>query len=126
MSLFSSFGLKRYLASALTALAGILASDPNLVVLVPLVAKLAALLGLTGLVHAGKGGTLLTNTHLSLGALFPLLIAASAQIPALQSYTQLLTILGSLLGFSVISVQSLPKNPLAVLKLAVKNSAKKK
>lgn len=126
MSLFSrTFGLKRYLAAALTALAGVLAGNPSTILLLPVVAKLAAVLGLTGLVHAGKGGSLLTdNKLLSLGALFPLLIEAADAIPALHPYKELLLIIGSLLGLSIVSTQALPQP--AKPKATVKVLGKKK
>lgn len=114
-----SFGLKRYIASALTALAGILAGDPSTVFLLPIVGKLAALVGLTGLVHAGKDGNILENSSLSLGALFPLLILATDYVPQLAAYKTLLLSVGALFGLSTVATTPLPREA-AQLKIAKK------
>lgn len=106
---FPSFGLKRYLASVLTALAGILASDPSTAFLLPFVEYVAAALGITGVVHSGKAGTLGKNKILSLASLYPLLLVAIDSVPALQPYKHLIYTIGSLLGLSAVATTGVPK-----------------
>jgi hypothetical protein len=108
MKFLSSFGLKRYLASALTALAGVLAADPHLVALLPVVSWLAGALGLVGLVHAGKEGTLLEKPQLSISSLFPLLILAAEYVPQLAPYKELLLTIGPLFGLATVVTHPLP------------------
>lgn len=108
MSFLSSFGLKRYIASALTSLAGIIASDPNLAPALPIVVYLASFFGVTGLVGAAKEGTLGKNKLTSLSSLFALLIALTDAHESLQPWKPLLLLVGSFLGISAVTVTPKP------------------
>lgn len=109
MSLLRSFGLKRYVASVLTAVAGILSASPEAAFLIPVVTQIAALFGLTGLVHAGKEGTLATDYHgLSLVSLFSILVYAAHTVPQLQAYEHILRLIASFLGVTTVALSELP------------------
>lgn len=91
---FDSVGLKRKVATYLTAVMTVIAQYPDLQVALPLLQYIAGFFGITGIVHALNNGTIQKFKLTSLASLFGVLIAAAAHIGALKPYAALLQELG--------------------------------
>lgn len=103
-----SFGLKRYVASVLTAVAGVIASDPTLAPALPIITYLASFFGITGLAHAGAAGTLANYKLASFTSIFSLLISLCDAVPKLAHFKPILLVIGSFLGISTVALNDVP------------------
>jgi hypothetical protein len=103
MSIFSSFGLKRRLSSALLSLSGIVSQIPGAEGYALIIEEVAGVIGGGGLLHAILSGRLKEFKLASLVSALAGLIALSPSIPVLAPYQpilqSLLVVLGAL-GYS--------------------------
>lgn len=102
-SLLGSTGVKRMIASVLTALSGIVATIPQLAFLAPTLANFAAGFGVAGLGNAAVKGTVQAYAMPSLTSVFAVLIAAAQYIPALKPWAPILQQIATLLGVATVA-----------------------
>lgn len=98
MSLFSSVGLKRRIAAALSIVLYVISGIPGTEAIALAVQEVAGVFGLTGMVHAAKAGTVsryaiisavaVINIALAIAPFYPPLLPA---VPALQKIAVVLS-----------------------------------
>jgi len=87
---FESVGLKRKIATYLTAVMTIMVQYPELQIALPLLQYVAGFFGITGIVHALNAGTIQKFKLTSLASLFAILIAGAAHITTLKPFAGLI------------------------------------
>jgi VIT1/CCC1 family predicted Fe2+/Mn2+ transporter len=88
--ILKSLGLKRRATALLVVLLNVAKTEPSLAPYIPHLEYIAGALGITGLGHAAKSGTVKQFKTSSLAAAFTALAAAAGVIPALAPYAALL------------------------------------
>lgn len=89
-NLLLSTGLKRKIATYLTAITALMVQYPDLQVSLPILQYIAGFFGITGIVHAINKENIPKFKLTSLVSLLGVLIAAAAKIPSLHQYLTLL------------------------------------
>lgn len=88
--LISSLGLKRKLSALFAVLSKLIATVPDLAPFAPLLESIAAFFGITGVVHAGKKGTLTDAPLATIAAFFNALKLVAESVPALAPYVYII------------------------------------
>lgn len=89
-SILRSLGLKRRVTALLVVLLNVAKAEPSLAPYIPHLEYLAGVLGITGLGHATKSGTVKQFKTSSLAAAFTAIAAVAGSIPALAPYAAIL------------------------------------
>lgn len=96
--ILESDGLKREIAGIIQSLILVISPIPGLGFLVPILTVASAILGGTGLIHAGILGSFLNRIFSTLASVLAIAILIAAQIPAALPYIPLMQKLAALLG----------------------------
>lgn len=87
---FDSIGLKRKVATYLTAVMALMVQYPELQIALPILQYIAGFFGVAGIVHALNKDTIPRFKLASLVSLLGVLMAAAAKFPSLHQYSALL------------------------------------
>jgi hypothetical protein len=97
-NLKKSAGVKRNIASILSAVVGVASSVPQAAPAIAVLQTVAGLFGITGIAHAGAARTLDKDKVAAITSFLAFVIALAPFIPALQPYVPYLQELAAILG----------------------------
>lgn len=103
LNFIKSLGLKRYVASALTSVGGIISAIPGLEAYAIGVQTAAASLGAVGVVHASVAQTVTAGKLSTLTSILSVLVVAADSFSFLAPYKALITSIATLFGVATVS-----------------------
>jgi hypothetical protein len=109
MNLLRSLGIKRLIASWLSAIVEVLRAIPGTSEWVSVIEVIAGVFGITGLSHSSAAGTLSKRKLATASAALATLIALSHAIPALAVARPFLENIAALLGSAAVTAQFIGK-----------------
>lgn len=105
MSWFSSFGLKRLVASYLSIIVEVLRAVPGTAEIISSIEMVAGLFGITGIVHTGTTGDLTKKKLSTAAAAIAAVLFLARFIPAMAPFVPILEKVAALLGAAAVGVQ---------------------
>ena len=105
MSLFSSFGLKRLIASYLSIIIEVLRAMPGTAEVISTIEVVAGLFGITGIAHAGATGDLTRKKISTAAAALAGLVFVARFVPALAPFIPILEKIAAMLGAAAVGIQ---------------------
>lgn len=109
MNLLQSLGIKRLIASWLSAVVEVLRAIPGTSEWISVIEVIAGAFGITGLGHSGAAGTMSKRKLATASAALAALIALSHVVPALAVARPFLEKLAALLGSAAVTAQLIGK-----------------